>query len=325
MFFFLGGDVGSSKTEVMVCDENGIVRGFGRAGAGNHQVVGYDGMYSALYQSIHQALAEAGLSIRDITGAGFGISGYDWASDRPNMVDTISRLGITAPYELYNDAILGLIAGSEAGWGVAVVSGSGCTCWGWDRERRRIGRVTGYGVLMGEAAGSYELVFRAMQLVGYDWSRRGSPTALSQAFVDYAGAKGLEDLIEGYTTNRYRIDGMAAPLIFETAQAGDPVAQGLIEWAGSELGELANAVIRQLEFQDLAFDVILVGSLFEGGAMLIDPMRDTIKKCAPAARLVRLLSPPAVGAVLIGMQVAGWQPTPAIRQALSISTQILSG
>ncbi len=324
MAYFLGGDIGSTKTEVMVCDEKGFVRGSGRAGAGNHQVVGYDGMFSALNLAINQALSDAGISIQDITGAGFGISGYDWESDRPNMVRTISRLGITAPFELYNDAIPGLVAGSEEGWGVSVVSGTGCTCWGWDRERRRVGRVTGFGVLMGEAAGSYELVYRAMQLIGYDWSRRGSHTALSQAFVDYAGAKDIEDLIEGYTTYRYRIDGLAAPLIFKVAQAGDTVARQLIEWAGIELGELANAVIRQLEFQDLRFDVILMGSMYEGGAMLIDPMRATIKSCAPGARLVRLTSPPVAGAVLIGMQAAGWQPTPAIRRALPISVQILA-
>lgn len=321
MHYFLGVDVGSSKTDAMLCDEYGVVSGFGKAGCGNHQVVGYDGMYSALDTSINQALSQAGISIQDISGAGFGISGYDWPSDRPNMEATIARLGITAPCELYNDAIPGLVAGSEDGWGVSVVSGTGCTCWGWDRERRRIGRVTGYGVLMGEAAGSYELVYRAVQLVSYAWTRRGQPTALSEALVDYAHARDIQDLLEGYTTQRYPLDGQAAPLVFQVAAAGDPVARQLIHWAGSELGELANAVIRQLDFQELTFDVVLMGSMYEGGALLIDPMREKIDQCAPGARLVRLAVRPVIGAVLIGMQAGNFPPTSAIRQAVLINRQ----
>jgi hypothetical protein len=42
------------------------------------------------------------------------------------------------------------------------------------------------------------------------------------------------------------------------------------QWAGSELGELAKPVIRQLTFQSLKFDVVLVGSMFEGGQLLIN-------------------------------------------------------
>ena len=319
MRFFLGSDVGGSKTQVMVSDEDGLVRGLGRAGAGNQQVVGYEGLYSALHGAASQALREAGITLRDIAGAGFGISGYDWPSDKPKMEAVFARLGLAAPYELYNDAVLGLVAGAADGWGVAVVSGSGCTCWGWDRERHRIGRVTGMGTLMGEAAGSSELVYRAMQLVGYAWTRRGQPTALSEAFVDYAGAKDIEDLLEGYTTGRCAVDGLAAPLVFEVAGAGDPVARQLVHWAGSELGELANAVIRQLEFQALSFEVVLMGSMFDGGPLLVEPMRAAIEQLAPRARLVRLADPPVVGAVLIGMQAGGLLPTPAIRRALSIA------
>jgi N-acetylglucosamine kinase-like BadF-type ATPase len=319
MRYFLGVDVGSTKTHALLCDEDGQVRGAGRAGAGNHQVVGYDGMLSALNQVISQALTQAGIAIREITGAGFGISGYDWPSDKPDMQATIAQTGITAPYELYNDAILGLVAGAQDGWGVAVVSGTGCTCWGWDRQRRRIGRVTGMGVLMGEAAGGSELVYRAMQLIGYAWTRRGQPTALSEAFIEYAGARDLADLLAGYTTGRYAIGAHVAPLVFEVANAGDEVARQLVRWAGSELGELANAVIRQLEFQSLAFDVVLMGSMYEGGPLLVDPMRAAIQQLAPRARLVRLTDPPVVGAVLIGMQAGGLQVTSDIRRVLSAS------
>ncbi|MGW8226342.1 MAG: N-acetylglucosamine kinase [Anaerolineales bacterium] len=319
MNYYLGADIGSSKTQVLIADENGQRAGAGLAGPGNHQTVGYEGMHSALQEGVSQALSEARVSVGEIHGSGFGISGYDWPSDEPMMLKTISRLKLDSPLEIQNDAVLGLVAGADQGWGIAVVSGTGCNCWGWDRDRSNIGRVTGFGDIAGEAAGSTELVHRGMQLVAQAWTRRGPQTALSQGFIDYAGAKDIEDLLEGYTNGRYVIDGNAARMVFRFAEAGDEVAHQLAYWAGSELGELAKAVIRQLNFQQLNFDVVMVGSMFDAGPLLVEPMRETILQLAPKARLVKLDVPPVVGAVLLGMQAGGIDPTPEIRMRLKES------
>ncbi|MBK7456090.1 MAG: hypothetical protein IPJ46_20905 [Anaerolineales bacterium] len=44
MKYFLGIDVGSSKTHVLIVKETGACIGFGKAWGGNHQGVGYDGL-----------------------------------------------------------------------------------------------------------------------------------------------------------------------------------------------------------------------------------------------------------------------------------------
>ena len=314
MRYFLGADLGGTKTHLVIADETGRAIGFGEGGSGNHQDVGFDGMYTAMLTALEQALDSASLKRDAISGAGFGIAGYDWPSEKPAMLATVQRLGLSAPCGLVNDAIPGLVAGAEAGWGVNVVSGTGCNCRGWDKSHQREGRVTGYGITMGEAAGSSELVFRAMHLVGQDWTRRGPKTALSDTYIQYTDAKSLEDLLEGYTEGYYSIGAETARLVFQTAYAGDAVARELITWAGNELGEMAGGVIRQLNFEELAFDVVLSGSMFEGGALLIDPMRAAILKTAPQARLVRLHVPPVIGAVLIGME-QGQQPIDAAIRA----------
>jgi N-acetylglucosamine kinase-like BadF-type ATPase len=276
-------------------------------------------MFASMRDALEQALNTSGLSQADITGAGFGVAGFDWQSEYDLTAQTIERLGLTSPYRFVNDAVLGLLGGAEEGWGVVVVSGTGSNCRGWDREHKREGRVTGHGVLMGEGAGGSELMFRCMQLVGYAWSKRGPETRLAEALIEYAGATDLEDLLRGYTTNQYPISAEAAPIVFRVAEQGDAVARDLIRWAGCELGEMANAVIRQLGFETLAFDVVMTGSMFEGGAMLIEPMRETIHKLAPKARLVRPTVPPVLGAVLLGMEAGGQTITREIRQHLKDS------
>ena len=323
MHYYLGADLGSTKTHTLIVDETGRALGFAESGPGNHETVGYEGMYQSMQDGMEQALLITGLKKEEITGAGFGVSGYDWPSEAQATSSVIDRLALNAPYLFVNDAVPGLVAGSEEGWGVVVVSGTGSNCRGWDREHKREGRVTGHGVLMGEGAGASELMHRCMQMIGYSWTKRLPQTALADAMITHVGARDLEDLMRGYTTHEYRIGASAAPIVFRVARDGDQVAGDLIQWAGTELGEMANAVIRQLEFENLSFDVVMTGSMFEGGPMLIEPMRATIHKVAPKARLVRLSVPPVIGAVLLGMEAAGWNATPEIRKTMNESIALL--
>ena len=323
MRYFLGADLGATKTHTLIVDEAGHALGFGESGPGNHETVGYDGMLQAMQEGLEQALHSSGLDKTNIGGAGFGVAGYDWSSEAQVTSETIQRLELRAPFTYVNDAVPGLVAGAQEGWGVVVVSGTGSNCRGWDREHKREGRVTGHGVLMGEGAGGTELLHRGMQLIGYAWSRRGPMTALADAIVKHAGAKDLEDLLRGYTTYEFQIGAEAAPIVFHIAEQGDVVAQELIYWAGCELGELANAVIRQLEFENLEFDVVMTGSMFEGGPRLIEPMRQTILKVAPRARMVRLNLPPVLGAAMLGMEAGGLKITPPIRKTMADTTSLI--
>ncbi|RPJ21515.1 MAG: ATPase [Chloroflexi bacterium] len=323
MRYYLGADLGATKTHTLIVDETGRALGFGESGPGNHETVGYDGMFQSMHSGMEQALQAAGLKKEDITGAGFGVAGYDWSSEIEATVSVIDRLGLNAPYKFVNDAVPGLIAGSEEGWGVVVVSGTGSNCRGWDREHKREGRVTGHGVLMAEGAGASELIHRCMQIIGYSWTKRLPKTALADAMITYVGAKDLEDLLRGYTTHEYQVGAEAARLVFRVAEAGDQAARDLIHWAGTELGELVNAVVRQLAFENLAFDVVMTGSMFEGGAMLLEAMCKTIHRVAPKARLVRLSVLPVTGAVMLGMEAAGFKVTPEIRKTMNESIPVL--
>jgi N-acetylglucosamine kinase-like BadF-type ATPase len=315
--YFLGADIGGTKTHVLISDGDGRVVGFGESGPGNHEIVGYDGLRRVIGDAAGQALASAGLSWKQIAGAGFGVAGYDWPSEHQPTLEAIRLPGLDAPIGAVNDALIGLLAGSPEGWGVAVVSGTGCNCHGWDRTRRRVGQAIGAGQMVGEGAGASELVARAVEAIAHEWTRRGPATRLSQALVQHTGASDLADLIEGLVMDRIVLCAADAPLVFQVAGEGDQVALGLIRWAGRKLGELAKGVIRQLEFETLTFDVVMVGSMYDGNPLLGKTMGRSIHMSAPRARLVRLAVPPVTGAVLLGMEQAGLYPDDAIRNNLA--------
>jgi N-acetylglucosamine kinase-like BadF-type ATPase len=312
--YYLGVDIGGTKSHALIADGEGNVVGFGVGGSGNHEVVGYQGLTACLQSIVSQALNTAEISITDIAGAGFGVAGYDWPSERQPTIDAIQSLNLNAPLEVVNDAIIGLLTGAEAGWGVALVSGTGTNCWGWD-PARRVGRVTGCGWLFGEYGGAYDLVARAVQGVAFAWGKRGPATQLTQVFLEKTGAATPDELLEGLALGKFRLTSAEAPLVVETAKHGDPVAKLALQWLATELGGLAISVIRQLEFQSQAFEVVLVGSLFNAGKILLVPLERAIQVEAPGARLVKLQSPPVVGGVLLGMEAAGLRPQ-LLRQTL---------
>lgn len=175
---------------------------------------------------------------------------------------------------------------------------------------------------MGEGAGGTELIYRTMQYHGYSWTKRLPPTDLSDAYIKHYNAKSLEDLIEGYTIGKYHIAAEAAPIVFRMADQGDKVAQSLVQWAGTELGEMANAVIRQLDFQDVEFEVALIGSMFKTGEALIAPMRSKVHEIAPKAKLIPVKVKPVVGAVLLGMEAGHLPITADNRAALNSNTKV---
>jgi N-acetylglucosamine kinase-like BadF-type ATPase len=302
--YYIGFDVGGSKTHALVADENGVALGFGKTGGGNHEVVGYEGLSMALQASAAQALKQAGLNAAQITGAGFGLGGYDWPSELPPTLEAIKPLGFHCPLGVVNDAMIGLIGGASQGWGISIVSGSGCNCYGRDRKGK-IGNLTGMGDWMGENAGAGGMIAEAVKAVSRAWSKRGPETRLTELFCTALGAKDADELIEGITQERLYPSPQMAPLVFKTAAEGDAVAQGVIRWVGESLADLGIGVVRQLHFESETFEAVLIGSMFKNGEALMSPLRNALHKVAPGAQCVRLSVPPVVGGTLLGMEKGG--------------------
>jgi len=306
MKYYLGVDVGGSKTHALIADDTGQARGFATVGPGNWESVGYDGLTRVLRIVTKAALEQAKIKVAQITGAGLGISGYDWPSEHQDHLNAIRPIGLTCPLEIVNDATLGIMAGASEGWGVSLVAGTGCNARGRSRDHKRQGRaVGGGGYWSGEYAGGFDIVARAMQAVAFEWLKRGPATALTQVFLEHTGAADLDDLVEGVYLQRFSFESALVLKVFETARQGDPEAQAVMLWAGRELGEMAVSVINQLEIQKEQFEVVLIGSLHGGSPILDRTLRKTILKTAPQAQFVRLTVPPVVGGVLLGMEQVG--------------------
>ena len=305
--FLLGVDVGSSKTHALVADTSGEALGLGESGCGNYEVVGLEGFISAMQEAIQNASKNAHIDSEHIIAMGFGISGYDWPSEEPLMIQAIEALGIKCPYRFVNDAVIGLIAGAKEGWGVAVDAGAGNNIRGLD-QNGRIGRITGNSAWFGEIGGGGEMVWLAQVAVTHAWTLRGPQTRLTQALMQLAGVESEFALIEGLAMERINLPPTFAKDIFRIAQEGDRVAGEIVTTSAQELALNVNAVIQQLGLQKQSFDVVLIGSIFKAGAIYLEPFAQVVKAFAPQAHLVQLSVPPVVGATLLAAENAGINP-----------------
>jgi len=358
MRYFLGVDGGGTKTHALIADECGYALGFGAGGPGNWEDVGLDGMFIAIDTAVRGALVPRlilgneepalrhegvedrrketgdrssvlrprsslpGMQIDDIHNAGMGLAGYDWPSQKEMILSAIAPLGLTCPFEIVNDATLGILAGTSHGWGISIVSGTGNNCRGWSRDGREGRVVGGAGHWSGEFAGSRDILMRAMQAVTFEWNKRGPATALSQAFLKKTGAKNLNELVEGVYIGKYKVEESFNSIVFQVAAQNDPVALDVIRWAGAELGDMVCGVIRQLDLENEPVEVVQIGSVWSGHPLMTETARKTIQTVAPHARLVRLKAPPVVGGVVLAMHQMGLETAP-LRQKLIESTQTL--
>jgi N-acetylglucosamine kinase-like BadF-type ATPase len=303
MKYFLGIDVGSSKTHALIVDETGACIGFGKAWGGNHQGVGYDGLENVLKESFEQAREMAGIHVDQITGAGFGVSGYDFPTDREGHLQAIAALGLSCPLDVVNDGVNGLLAGATRGIGVNVTAGSSNNCRGRGRDRQE-GRIVGNGPTFGEFGGGIEIAIKALHMVNYAWIKRIPPTTLTNILINATGAKDEMDLMEGLSNDQYHLFPFIAIEVIQAARDGDAAAREIIQWAGEELGWLAVSVARQIGMENEEVEIVQSGSVYEAGEIITNPMRDIVLKHCPKAKLIRLDGPPVVGAVILGMEQA---------------------
>ncbi len=322
MKYFLGVDVGSSKTHALIADDTGACIGFGKAWGGNHQGVGYDGLENVLKESFGTASEMAGVDPAHIAGAGFGVAGYDFPSDRESHLQAISALGLSCPVEVVNDGVNGLLAGATRGIGVNVTSGSSNNCRGRNKDGKE-GRVVGNGATFGEYGGAIEIVQRGLQVVNYAWIKRIPPTALTKIFIEAVGAKNEMDLMDGVSSEQYHLFPYLALEIIKAANEGDGVAREILRWSGEELGWLAVSVARQIEMENDEVEIIQSGSVFDAGEIITNPMREIVLKHLPKAKLIRLDGPPVVGAVILGMEQAHFDGYAVRENIISTAKEIV--
>ena len=205
---------------------------------------------------------------------------------------------------IHNDTFAVLRAGTDRGWGVALVCGAGMNCMGVGPSGRTV-RFPALGPLSGDiAAGGEWAGLAALGAAIRARDGRGPRTALESAVPRHFGSATPEAVMKAMyrgTVSTGRLVELP-PVVFEAAQGGDDVARRILDRVADEVVAIVTATIRRLRLQRTDVDVILGGGMFQAGdAPFFSRAREGILGLAPNATVRSLDAPPVLGAALLGL------------------------
>jgi N-acetylglucosamine kinase-like BadF-type ATPase len=300
-------DGGNSKTDLALLREDGAVLALVRGGNSSPHHLGLDGTIAMLEELHAEARARAGLA-DGAARAAVGhllLAGLDLPVEEERLHAAVDgrwadRLSVG------NDTFAVLRAGTERGWGVAVVCGAGINCVGVGPDGRHV-RFPALGSISGDWGGGYDVGLAALSAAVRSEDGRGPRTALERAVPAHFGLAAPGELVEaihlGRVAQRRIIE--LPPLVFDTA-AADPVAAAIVDRLAAEVLAFVHASIERLELGGAAVEVLLGGGMFRAGdGRLLGAIEAGV---GPGVEVRVAASEPIVGAALLGLDELGAGP-----------------
>lgn len=300
--FFLGIDGGGTKTLTTIADESGRIVSAFRSGPSNFQSVGIESAYKELRIGITKALKIARLTKGDIAFGGFGISSADRDKDFDIILSILNDILPDTPKVLVNDTTIALRAGTKDCVGVALISGTGTNCIGFNKDRKMV-RIGGLGPLTGDYGAGSDIAMAAYHAAFRYNDGRGKYTILYDIIKKHFNVIDIEDLIEltYYDSADYYRLNTITPYVFIAAKKNDKIAKEILIDCAKALSYAALTCLRQLFKTDEKVFIAFGGSVFirQPRSIMTDYIKNKILKRYPKARFVVLRTEPVIGALLL--------------------------
>jgi N-acetylglucosamine kinase-like BadF-type ATPase len=298
-------DGGNAKTDLALLRANGQLLSLVRGGGSSPHNLGVDGSLEVLDSLLHRAAGSAGLERRArplASTAQILLAGADLPDERSVLRARIEQRGWSERLVVDTDIVALLRAGTDRGWGVAVVCGAGINCLGRAPDGREA-RFLALGEVSGDWGGGGDVGLAALAAAARSADGRGPRTILEAAVPAHFG---LSDPLE--VSRAVHLRQIAAARLSELApvvlalRGEDPVAAGIVQRLAHEVIAFARAALQRLELTRAGADVVLGGGLLRSVAHdVVETIRDGVQAVAADAHVLVAPSEPIVGAALLGL------------------------
>lgn len=299
-------DAGNSKTDVAIVTADGSVLGTARGGGFRPPRAGVAAAVAVVAQVVAEAAAEAGLApgegpLTEHTSA--CLANADLPAEERLLQESVHAQGWSRSTHVANDTFAILRAGVDEPRGVAVVCGAGINCVGMLPDGRTA-RFPAIGRISGDWGGGSGLAEEALWSAARAEDGRGEPTALATALPAHFGLGSMYELIEALhleripPARRYEL----TPVLFRTADAGDPVARAIVRRQAEEIVALAVVALARLGLLEEEVPVVLGGGVLAArNPALMEAVADRLTARAPRAVIRVVTADPVLGAALLGL------------------------
>jgi N-acetylglucosamine kinase-like BadF-type ATPase len=296
-------DGGNSKADVALLAADGTLLGAVRVPTISHQAVPAADAAARLRAAIDAAAVDTGSAVPEAAAVVACLAGADYPEDVRFLRSMFAATTGVADPLILNDTFAALRAGSSRPWGIALICGQGINGAAVAVNGRRV-RFAGVGDIAGDWGGGRAIGMAGLAAAVRGRDGRGPRTDLERTIPAAVGLKRPDAVTHAYYSERLdeRRIGDLAPTVFATAGAGDPVARAIADRLADELVGMAAALARRTSLVRRDPEVVLAGGVFKtDDAGFHERVLAGVHHAIPAARVVRLGSPPVLGAALLGL------------------------
>jgi N-acetylglucosamine kinase-like BadF-type ATPase len=298
-------DGGGVKTDVALLDSGGGLLSLIRGGRSHAHYLGVEGSVEVLESLLERAVA--GADLRRPRGpfaaaAEILLAGADLPEERAALRARVEQMGWSRRLVVDNDTLALLRAGTDRGWGIAVVCGGGINCVGVAPDGREA-RFPSLGPISGDWGGGADVGMAALGAAARGADGRGQRTILETAVPEHFGLAGplaVSRALHLEEIPKARL-GELTRVVFGLCEE-DSAAAGIVRRLADEVVAFARAVLNRLELTGEDPDVVLGGSLLKAlPPSVIETIAHSVHEIAPAAEVLVAESEPIVGAALLAL------------------------
>lgn len=308
MKFALVADGGASKTDLALVRQDGEVLALVRGGGSSPHHVGLVPAIDLIGTLAARAAVEAGIE-PPFDLARLFLAGVDLPIEVDRANGEARARGWSPDTVVDNDTFAILRAGSESGWGIGVVCGTGLNCVGVSPDGRHA-RFPALGWTTGDWGGGTDVGAAAVSAAARSEDGRGPRTTLERLVPAHFDLATPRELAEAIHFGRIASSRAAelVPLVLAEA-ADDAVAASIRDRLAGEVVALVRVAVERLGLADEEVEVVLGGGIFQGGDPgLLAAVTSRVLEIAPRARLRSSRVPPVYGAALAALDSLGAPP-----------------
>jgi N-acetylglucosamine kinase-like BadF-type ATPase len=321
-------DGGNFKTDLALLGSDGRLLSLVRGGGSSAHYIGIEGCAALLESLLGDAIARAGLGPLErplAAAACLLLAGADLPEEFSTLRQRIELLNWSERLVVDNDTLALLRAGTDRGWGIAVVCGAGSNCVGLAPDGRQV-RFPSLGPITGDWGGGGDIGLAALAAAARAADGRGASTVLQTAVPDHFGLSDVLDVSRAVHLQELppaRL-GELAPVVL-AASDEDGVAAGIVRRLADEVIAFVRAVLHRLELTGADPDVVLGGGVLRAVAPdVIETIAQAVHALAPDARVLVTPSEPIVGAALLGLDAVGADARASVRARAELDSAVAS-
>jgi N-acetylmuramic acid 6-phosphate etherase len=232
-----------------------------------------------------------GILPRQVSHVGVFLAGCATNNDRHHLERIASKVWPHAIVRAGSDREAGFAAAFGGSDGIAVIAGTGSAVTG--RKAGNEDRAGGWGHLLGDSGGGYDLAIRALRRVLFDFDTGRHMTALARDILRALGLNTLRDLTAWAQGAQKNDLARLTPLLFKhESEIGEILREG-----AEALAWLTASVCRRLIFPRP--DVQLMGGVFLNQAAYVRMFSKALKREWPDAKVAISKTSASLGAALI--------------------------